>query len=304
MSSADADLKWRHRWQNFPAREWDTVRDSWLEHIPPLVDLPTPPDPALENLPALLQMSPSNSPNRVPDVPGLRSNALREAVYLFHKCSHANLAAQRLAADGMHSWCLFNAYHSAYLGARGIMALLGVSFPNLKGSQVAIDLFPEHNEKAKRGTLQIVRFEQFMMMSFPKLDQRRIWEGFQRILKMSDAPCWPKSLTSEVVSLAYEAITPPRNYFLYKAAYWPLDDLISDVDSSDMNISLQHELDEGRHGFLLRLSFIVYTLYESLVTDLASYSSSIRRQLDASRFPNAAAEELLLYREFTALAGV
>src|SRR6185437_9153919 len=133
---------WKKVWKRFDARGWNDLKNAWIAAIPSAIELGSKPDPGLEDFSSLVDLAPSNwLTARSQNVAGLRSNALLEGVYLFQKCSHTSLAAQRLASAGMHSWCLFNAYHSAYLGAKGILAFLGVAFPVLNGSQVAIDLF-------------------------------------------------------------------------------------------------------------------------------------------------------------------
>jgi hypothetical protein len=306
MPSSDSDHKWKLTWKKFPHRKWEDLRDAWVAHVPTLLAACAQPDPGLENLPELLQLSPNDwLPVRYSDVIGLRTNAVWEAVFLFHKCSHTNLAAQRLAVQGMHSWCLFNAYHAAYLGAKGIMALLGVALPNLKGTQVALDLFPEPKPQPKRhrasGGLQ---FEEFVIVRLQQLDQRRVWEGLQRLLRVTEAECWDEALTSEIVSVGYATITPPRNHFLYKAHYWPLDDLAADAVGTRLNTMIIPELDAENGGFLLRLSFLVYHLFENLINDLAECSPVIRSQAAASRFlVRTAIPELDLYRDFISQVG-
>lgn len=118
------------KWDKIVRRNWEQIRDAWLDHVPTFSSIGAIPDPGLEHLAALLTSNIpeiKDAPARFQDMEGMRRNALWEAVFLFHKCSHTHLAAQRLAGRGMHSWCMFNAYHSAYLGAKGIMALLGVA---------------------------------------------------------------------------------------------------------------------------------------------------------------------------------
>ncbi len=262
------------------------------------------PDPGLEQLPLLLPLTPLDwIPSRYSDVPGLRTNAIWEAVYLFHKCSHTNLAAQRLALQGMHSWCLFNAYHSAYIGAKGIMAIFGVALPKLKDTQVAIDLFPAPETKQSKKSLATsgIRFDEFVILRLPMIDQRRIWEGLQRLLRVCGPECWDDALTSEITSIDYEKITPPRNHFLYKAQYWPLQDLVKDLPGSELKAMIAPELDTDKDGFLLRLSFVIYHLFERLMEDLAAYSPPIKVQLDASRcLVTTEIPELDLYRDFVA----
>jgi hypothetical protein len=217
------------------------------------------------------------------------------------KCSHTNLAAQRLASLGMPSWCLFNAYHSAYLGAKGILAMLGVAFPALNGTQVAIDLFPEPEKKQSRKDLEQngPRFEDFLVMKFPKLDQRRLWQGLQRLLRVCDVSCWEGTMVDEIIGVKYEAVTPPRNHFLYKVTYWPLRDLMADEIGGDMKPMMFQSLDADTEGFLLRLSFLVHRLLERMINDLAVNSPVIKAQLDASRFTtDVNVPELDLYRSF------
>lgn len=285
----------RPKVQNFRSREWIEVRDSWIEHVPGFPSIAARPEPGLEHLQPLLDLDAVEG--RFPDVPGLRSQALWEAVFLFHKCAHTNLAAQRLGLEGMHSWCLFNAYHSAYLGARGTMALLGVAFPELGGRQVAIDLFPEPLKKRKRGLMSLS--QEFLIFQPGKMEQRHIWEAFQRVIRMSNATCWEIGLRQSLLDVSYERIAQPRNRFLYRAAYWPLGDLASDMVPPDMTALLGDGLDPEETGFLLRLNFSVYRLFEQLMSDLASYSVSVKEQMDASRFlTSSELPELHCYRDF------
>jgi len=100
---------------------------------------------------------------------------------------------------------------------------------------------------------------------------------------MTDAKCWDASPRQSLLDLSFEAITPPRNHFLYKAHYWPLYDLIRDGVVSDFDKLFGTELDVDEQGFLLRLCFSVYYLFDQLMRDLAGYSAVIRQQIDGSR---------------------
>jgi len=92
------------------------------------------------------------------------------------------------------------------------------------------------------------------------------------------------TIRESLLDLAYESITPPRNHFLYKAHYWPLNDLLSDT-AREISVDLfGTQLDVEEEGFLLRLCFSVYRLFEQLMRDLAIYSAVIRYQIDSSRF--------------------
>ena len=258
-----------------------------------------PADPGLENLATLLAGTLPDNYDRFPDVAGLRANSLWEAVFLFHKCAHTHLATHRIGQDGMHSWSLFNAYHSAYLGARGIMILLGVPMPSLKGSQVAIDLFPEPTKRNKR-SISVPLFQEFVIVRLPLLEQRHLWEGFQRVLRMSQVECWDASIRDELLDLSYEKISPPRNHYLYKASFWPFTDLMIDAALVDFNkIFGRAPLDVSDDGFLMRLCFSVYRLFEQLMADLAAHSAVIRQQYVESRiYANAGLPVTECYANF------
>ena len=294
----------RAKWQKLGSRNWEDVRDSWLADIPLFPGIGARPDPGLEQLLPLLEIDIPDSHDRFPDVTGLRTNTLWEAVFLFLKCSHTNLAAQRLGLQGMHSWCLFNAYHSAYLGARGMMSLLGVALPNLRGRQVAIDIYPEPQRRRPSRSFGSPQFEEFLIVPLPPLDQRRLWEAFQRVLRMSNAQCWNASLRDELLALSFKEITPPRNHFLYQAHFWPLNDLVSDVASTNLTDLFGMELDAEDQDFLLRLSFSVYRLFEQLMADLAEHSAAIKEQLDAARFlSDSELPEIDSYKAFLSQIG-
>jgi hypothetical protein len=177
------------------------------------------------------------------------------------------------------------------------MALLGVAFPALKGRQVAIELFPEPLKKKKRDS--IVPSKEFKIFQPGKMEQRNVWEAFQRVIRMSNATCWETGLRQDILDVAHERISPPRNQFLYRVNYWPLGDLVADISPPSMTGLFGEELDTEATGFLLRLSFSVYRLFEQLMSDLASYSGSVKEQIDAVRFlTSSELPELNCYREF------
>lgn len=256
-----------------------------MQHIP---DFQSEAPPGIERLESLRHETlpgKSDQPLTIGDFDGVRINALWEAIVLFQKCSHTSLAAQRLGQQGMHSWAMFNAYHSAYLGARGIAEMLGVAVVDLPGRPtILIDLFPE-TKKPKSGKPMLVStFSQLTIIPLEQdLDQQGLWETFQRIIRVSTVPCWSLVLHKDLKNVVHTRITPPRNAFLYKALHWPLGDLTKDITPPSMEALVGTELLVDRPGFLLRLCFSVYRLFEQLVLDLAAESAVVKQQLDESR---------------------
>jgi len=294
---SDKDL--RPKWKKFVKRDWLEIRASLLGNVPTFPKVGSPPDPGLEHLAPLLSVPLPDNSDIFPDVDGLRSNALWEAVFLFHKCAHTHLAAQRIGQQGMHSWCLFNAYHSAYLGARGLMALLGVSMVlRGVGGQIAIDLFPEPTKKKK--VVPSPPFQEFLIVRLPMLDQRFLWEAFQRVIRMTSATCWDVKLRDTLLDVDYKDFSRPRNKYLYNAAFWPQRaDLVDDLALADFNKLFGTSLEIADEGFLLRLCFSVYRLFEQLMADLASQSGVIRDQIASSRIvANAGLPAVECYTNF------
>ena len=286
------------------SRHWGDIRDAWLNHVPVFPTAGAAPDPGLERLEPLQRVSIQDQRERMLDVPGIRTNLLWEAVFLFHKCAHAHLASQRLGHKGMHSWSMFSAYHSAYLGARGVMALLGLGLPKCgDGAQLLVDVYPPPTTKREQKALErgAYRFEEFVVYRLPRLDQQDVWDAFLRTLRVSDVEVWDSTLRSELTDLNYNDITRPRNAILYKAAHWPAADLVADGASTDFDLFFSDPLSPDDRGFLLRLSCNVYRIFEELIGDLAALSGPIKLQLDESRiYHSPQADELSHYNTFLA----
>jgi hypothetical protein len=101
-----------------------------------------------------------------------------------------------------------------------------------------------------------------------------------------------------------DEITRPRNAFLYKAAFWPGDDLLVDGSEEEFKNLTGTMLSTEEKGFLLRLCCDVYCLFEQLINDLADASGVIRAQVDDSRIKNAPhVAELACYNAFLADLG-
>lgn len=279
----------KHKLDHIRKRNWNDIRSSWMQHVPQFQSLAPKPDPGLEKLETLRKDAlpkKSDPPMTVADADGIRSNAVWEAIFLFHKCAHTSLAAQRLGQQGMHSWAMFNAYHSAYLGAKGIAEMLGVAALDIPGRPtILLDFFPESEQssKSKRPVL-VAKFNEVAIIPLEyDLDQQGLWEMFQRIVRVSSVPCWSQQLQKDLKNVAHTKITPPRNAFLYKAHHWPLDDMIQDVTPPSMDLLVGTDLLVEDTGFLLRLCFSIYRLFEQLMADLSADSAVVKHQLDGSR---------------------
>jgi hypothetical protein len=226
------------------------------------------PVPGLEKLRTLLELELTEAVAKFADVQGLRSNAAAEAFYLYHKAANAKASTESLSNEGLQSWSMFNAYHCAFLAAKGILALFGISLAHLN-RQVVIDLFPEPLTRASRNRpVGQPEASDFAVLPVARLDQQDVWLLLQRMINVTKVECWDGGLVKQLKKLDHTKVTPPRNHFLYKAIYWPLEDLTRTLPFSE-NRFLGYELDEAAEGFLLMLSFTTFKLLEDLLNDLA-----------------------------------
>jgi hypothetical protein len=287
------------RWQQISRRRWGDISPVWIDVAATIPDLVAKPDPGLEKLQGLLALG--NEPLKLyEDVPGLRMQVFWDAAYLYAKCDHAKIAAERLANIGMASWAMFNAYHSAYLGARCMLWLLGVPLPDLAGRQVFLDLFPGEDPTAKkrRGGRPLV-YQEFLLKNIGKLDQRALWGCLQRVMRISTVECWDSDLVDKICRIDETSLTPPRNHFLYKAGYWIFDDLIKDMPNGYEWMIVSEPVSTSDRSFLLWLCFAIHRLLTNLFRDLTRSSSLIATCIDATRTQMAANSDVeASYRNF------
>lgn len=289
------------RWQQISRRRWEEISPVWVDVATSIPSLNAQPNPGLDKLPGLLALG-TESLKLHEDVPGLRTQAFWDAAFLYAKCDHAKVAAERLADMGMASWAMFNAYHSAYLGARCLLWLLGVPLPDLAGRQVFLDLFPEEDQKAKkrRGNRQLV-YQEFLIKNIGKLDQRAVWDCLQRVLRISAVDFWDADLVARIQRIDEASLTPPRNHFLYKAGYWVFDDLVQDMPADYEWMEVGDPVSTSDKSFLLWLCFAIHKLLTALFEDLVNSSALIGAYMAATRTKTSAHSAVQnAYRSFCA----
>jgi hypothetical protein len=288
------------------SRAWSEAKDAWLSNVPQFDSIGEAPNPGVEFIVSHSTIQPSYPPSPIPDIEGLRRNILWEAMFLFQKCVHTRLAAERLGGEGMQTWSMFNAYHSAFLGAKGIMALLGVAFPRVGGAQTAIDVFPatpRSSQGVRRGPQTYSdRFKFFRLPGL--LEQQSLWEAFQRVLRTADiGDVVPVSLIQAITSVPFAEFSPPRNRLLYQCHFWQFADILTPMPTTDIpNISAAL-LDSDDEGFLLKLCFVVHRVFSLMLRNLAVESDTVATQLagtnqfldDRAVFPEIYSELMLAY---------
>ncbi len=285
------------------SRDWDLIKGAWLADIPPYRIDTSLPDPSTEDLFEQLKTPFPPLKGRYPDFPGVRAASLWEATALFHKCCHVKTAAERLSASGMQTWSCFNAYHSAYLGAKGIMALLGITMPKIEQKQALLDVFPEPSGSRSGKVLRVYSFTDMLLIPVAnQFDHQQVWECFQKVLRNSRVRIWDRDLKLEVSNLTPKEIPRGRNDLLYRVASWIVADMVDDVQFSDASYLISDELGPEQAGFFLNLCFSIYQLFEILFFDLGTLSEPVRLEVMRVRHMRTpSVQELIPYNRFVQL---
>jgi len=224
----------------------------------------------------------------IPDIDGVRSNTLAEAIYLYHKAAHAQLAVARLSTSGMTAWAMFNAYHSAFLNAKAVMALLGVVFPKVQGKDWLLDVFPVPDKRRNNRQFKMKSdYSEIVAVGIPKLDQRYVWQALVRCCSNTMGAWSNLQALSSIKEINWEKVTPPRNKFLYNPPFWPaIDDLSRDVVDLEWDTLIQAGLDPDATGFLLSLSLDMFEVAKWIFEDFAKDSNLFAMQISGLRWPH------------------
>jgi hypothetical protein len=275
--------------QRLRRRDWSALREAWLPHVPSLPNPGIFAELSSEELLDAQGFAPSlEDVTRVEQLDGIRSSVLSESMVLYQKSKHSWFAAKRLHDEGLETWSLFNKYHSAYLGAKGIMYLLGVTVPQLNNKRWILDIFapPEDDRSGKR--IKPASLTDFMAIPIPGLDQHQMWAWFQRVLATTTSVPWDVQLGRDIHLIQFSRdMTRQRNGLLYKPAYWIADDLLAPLPIPQAPPE-KYGIDVLSSEFLAALSDHVQSIFDALLGDIAKVSLPIKRQMDAAltRLPN------------------
>jgi hypothetical protein len=269
--------------QKLRGRDWNAVREAWLSYIPSFPYAGARPEESSDSLLEAQGFSPPlDSPHRMEEIPGIRSSVLWESVCMYQKAKHARTAAADLKIAGYETWSLFNHYHSAYLAAKGLMYLLGVTVPLVKSKRFLLDIYapPENDRSGKR--IAVASLTDFMSIPLPGLDQHQLWAWFQRLLASARSVPWDKTIAREIHLITESRdFVRQRNGLLYRPGMWVADDLIAPLNEP-WPTPLQYGLDVELPDFLESLSDHVHSIFDAAIADISKTSSPIRTQMMAA----------------------
>jgi hypothetical protein len=271
--------------QKLRGRDWPAIREAWLSFIPRFPNLGALPDSSSDDLLDVLGFTgPTSNPVRLEQIVGIRSAVLWEAVCLYQKAKHTNVAAKELLNSGLQTWSLFNFYHSAYLAAKGTMYLLGVTVPLVKSKWCILDIFasPENHQNGRR--VKHESLTDFIAIPLSGLDQHQLWAWFQRLLSSTRSVPWDKEIAREIFLITESRdFVRQRNRLLYRPGFWLADDLLAPLPLDvPWNTPPRQALDPREADFLAGLCDRVHSIFDSALADLSTSSLPIRMQMNAA----------------------
>ena len=269
--------------QRLRGRDWPAIREAWLSFVSCLSQTRST---AKSSSDSLLEVQgfnvPTENPVRLQQITGIRSSILWEAVCLYQKAKHTNVAARELLDSGFQTWSLFNFYHSAYLAAKGTMYLLGVTVPMVNSKRCILDIFapPENDRSGKK--IRPESLTDFVAIPVAGLDQHQLWAWFQRLLASTRSVPWDTLLAREVHLITESRdFVRQRNNLLYRPGIWIADDLLSPLEAP-WNSPPKYGLDAENPDFLAGLCDHVHSIFDSALGNLSSVSVPVRIQMNAA----------------------
>lgn len=220
-------------------RNWLTLRDLWIGHLPS-IDLDAQyPDPTLWQLPKIEH--PSFNASGVAEFPyisGVREAIFREAVLLTRKFIYCGTLLPTLSGVGKNTWTAIAAYEASFYGAKALCYLLG--FASLgRSSHIYLDAFYETEQKV--GKLKKPSYDMLRVHNLGKIFTHEVlWGLTERLIDTTSFEGELRELQDKLKLMDWDKFSGFRNSVFYDGGFWPLQqdvascDLVKGVQSTDM----------------------------------------------------------------------
>jgi hypothetical protein len=212
--------------KNLPHRQWEVLRDLWIEYIPEIELTESYPSPTLWQLPDLqLGVSKPEDGMEIPYVNGTRESVFREVVILTRKFLYCRLAGRDGIARGFPTWGLMANYYACFYGAKALCNLLGVA-SIARQSKMFLDIFARREFKVGK-TRQHVYDILVVHRLEDCLTHRILWGLTGRLCRTLGMPEHAREVWSQMRAVNFETLSHYRNSLIYDSAAWPnADDYI------------------------------------------------------------------------------
>jgi hypothetical protein len=263
------------------ARDWEQLREAWLDHVPNLSEPGQPPETTISDLPDLdnyLRKIPKDQVEEVfEDILGLRSGLLHEGIFLLHKAAHVMGSALVHVGQGMCTWSCSSAYQSALFAMRAALNMLGVSViesPSYGHFLVDGWASPKKPRRGHRGPI-------IVLANTGRNEQRHLWAYLQRALDQTrnlDTTC-AQEVRVVLLESNYTDFARQRNNIHYRTNVWGLDDLHRCVAQPRFGEDRSDPLEITQPDFSLRLAFGLVGMARRMLAQLAESSIPLQAEL-------------------------
>ena len=272
---ADVDLQ---KAKKISIRDWHTIRERWIDHVPTFASPGIPPELELCELPSVderLNLEKKQTVTIKDNLPGLRQGVLHEGIYLFHKAAHIFGASLLHVESGLCTWSLSSAYQSAYFAMKSILCLLGVSIVDSQTRGIfLVDVWHTEDRHQKRQKDPIV-----FMYNSGKIEHGQLWACFQRAVDVTsnhESIC-AASFRRGLLGVEPNEFADQRNRLHYKNV-WRFGDLHAALIQNQFGRITSGELDSEQDDFLVVLAFGLIHMGRHMLGELAKSSAPIQEE--------------------------
>jgi hypothetical protein len=218
------------------ARNWATIRDLWISHLPSIDFDAQYPEPTLAQLPPLIYPTLNASGlAELPYVDGVREAIFREAMLLSRKFIYCTSLLPTLSNTGKNTWTAIAAYEAAFYGAKAFCFLLGIA-PLNRNSKVYVDAFYEREQK--QGKRKIIAYDtlRFHLLG-DRLTHEVLWALTVRLLNTTDFDAEQVEIQTDLKIIDWEKFQSFRNLILYDGSFWPFSEQFEKCDIAKPSIN-------------------------------------------------------------------
>lgn len=209
-------------------RNWETVRDYWLDHLPEIDFLSEYPTPTLWQLPEFTSSLSNSQDNEVIGyAAGVREAIFREGIIFAQKLSYCRAVSQIAVAERRQTWAAVISYEACFYAAKAFCYLLGFASVG-RGSKLYIDAFFIVNDGTRKRPSS--RLELKVHNLNERLTHAVLWSLTERLLNTCQFEGEMAIIQLKLQKFDWSTFSEFRNSIMYDGEFWPLRDEFSKCD--------------------------------------------------------------------------
>lgn len=269
--------------KDLPHRTWSSLRDLWLEHVPP--DL----DPSDVDISMLLGMAATKIADKqtLNGAAGLREQTLRDVLFLRQKSLYCISCAESCSDNGFSTWSGPTMYDACFFLAKAFIYFLGVR-DIARDARAYLDIF---YFEYKKGHRQFDGCQIFLLKE--RLTHDMVWALFGRQLRTLTIDVGDvQEKVLELRNFDLGQFSRERNRLLYKPFSWSREDELQNSDLGQRCTYLRNSeffADPNENAEYVDkyffLAFAISSLLDTMLLDLGDVAPAVLYRLIANPGP-------------------